>query len=258
MLVRLQKLIADAGVASRRAGEGLIVAGRVAVNGQVVRQLGTKVDPAADEVRVDGEPLRLARKFYVALNKPPGYLCTRSDPEHRPVVADLLPREWRAVYPVGRLDRESEGLLFLTNDGALCLRLTHPRYGLRKKYRATIEGRVEPAVLARLTAGVVHEGQRLCATRAALVSAHGTRSVVELELAEGKNHEVRRLFAAQGLVVERLQRVQIGPIKLGELPLGKWRVLTPPEVRSLQGEPPPRTGRVRPRPGADRGSIDTN
>lgn len=232
-MIRLQKFLAEAGAASRRAGEELILAGRVAVNGQVVRQLGTKVDPARDEVTLDGQPLRRRRKLYVALHKPRGYLCTRRDPADRRVIGELLPKEWAHLYSVGRLDRESEGLIFLTNDGGFSLRLAHPRYKVLKKYVATVVGRVEPASLARLERGVVQQGERLKTHRARLLSANNSHSVVELELTEGKNREVRRLFDALGFEVVALKRVQIGPIKLGELPVGKWRTLTDAEVRSL-------------------------
>lgn len=231
--VRLQKLLAEAGVASRRASERIILAGRVTVNGQVVCCLGAQVDPAQDKVAVDGRPVSRRRKLYLALNKPAGYVCTCRDPQRRPVAGSLLPAQWRQVYPVGRLDRETEGLLLLTNDGQLSLRVTHPRYGVRKRYLATVPGRVEPLLLARLTQGVWHRGEQLRAQRARLVAGKASHSVVEVELAEGKNHEVRRLFAAQGLRVARLQRTQIGPLKLGDLPLGKWRVLSPAEVAAF-------------------------
>jgi 23S rRNA pseudouridine2605 synthase len=220
-------------VASRRASERIILAGRVTVNGQVVCGLGAQVDPTRDEVAVDGQPVKRRRKLYVALNKPAGYVCTCRDPQLRPVAGSLLPAEWQHLYPVGRLDRDSEGLLLLTNDGEFSLRLTHPRYGVRKRYLATIPGRVEPPVLARLTQGVWRQGEQLRAQRARLIAARASRSLVEVELAEGKNHEVRRLFAAQGLTVERLRRTQIGPLKLGQLPPGKWRLLSPAEVAAL-------------------------
>src|SRR5437016_2400160 len=139
-MVRLQKFLADAGVASRRNGEQLILAGRVGVNGQVVRVLGTKIDPARDRVTVDGTAVKTRRKLHLALNKPRGYICSRHDPAKRRAVGDLLPKEWNNLYPVGRLDCDSEGLIFLTNDGEFCLRLTHPRYGTRKKYLVTVEG----------------------------------------------------------------------------------------------------------------------
>jgi pseudouridine synthase len=232
-LVRLQKFLAEAGVASRRASERIILEGRVAVNGGVVRELGTKVDPARDQVTVDGAPLRSRRRIYLAAHKPRGFLCTRKDELDRKTIFDLFPKDWAHLHTVGRLDRDSEGLIFLTNDGQFSLRLTHPRYGVHKQYRAVVEGRVSPVMLRRFIEGVEHDGEVLKAAAARLIDANNTRSVVELELAEGKNREVRRLFEAQGLVVARLQRTQIGRIKLGELPPGKWRTLTEPEIKSL-------------------------
>jgi len=184
-------------------------------------------------VKVEGRPVKARRKIYVALHKPRGVLSTRSDEMERRIVTDLLPKEWSHLHPVGRLDRDSEGLIFLTNDGEFTLRLTHPRFGVRKKYRAIVEGRVEPVMLRRFTEGVEHEGERLRAEHARLVDANNSHSIVELELAEGKNREVRRLFESQGLLVERLQRTQIGPIRLGELPEGRWRALTAAEVKAL-------------------------
>jgi pseudouridine synthase len=231
--VRLQKFLAEAGVASRRASEQIILAGRVSVNGQTLRELGSKVDPEADQVAVDGTPLRVKRKLYVALNKPRGYVCSREDDLKRRTIGQLLPREWSNLYSVGRLDFDSEGLLFLTNDGQFSLHLTHPRYGVRKKYLATVEGRVAPEALSQFTRGVTHEGEKLKVESARLRSVSNSQSLVELELAEGKNREVRRLFESQGLTVRRLQRTQIGKIKLGELPSGKWRTLTEPEIKSL-------------------------
>jgi 23S rRNA pseudouridine2605 synthase len=233
MIVRLQKFLAEAGVASRRAGELMMLQGRVAVNGQTVQELGAKVDPVHDRVSVDGQAVKAKRKLYLVLHKPRGLVCSRKDELQRPTIYELLPREWGHLHNVGRLDYNSEGLLFLTNDGEFSLRLTHPRYGVRKKYLATVEGRVEPVMLARFTGGVRHEGELLKAARARLVSANSAQSVVELEMAEGKYHEVRRLFESQGRTVKRLQRVQIGPIKLGELRPGKWRTLTEVEIKSL-------------------------
>jgi len=223
-MVRLQKFLADAGVASRRASEQIILAGRVAVT-------------------VDGTAVKTRRKLYIALNKPHGFLCSRRDPVKRRTVGDLLPKEWNNLYPVGRLDYATEGLIFLTNDGEFCLQLTHPRYGIQKKYLATVEGRVETKVLNQLTRGVVHEGERLKAEKARLLSANHSHSVVELELAEGKYREVRRLFEAQGMTVSHLRRTQIGRIKLGDLPVGKWRTLTGPEIKTLMSNSS-RTGPV--------------
>src|SRR5580658_1097159 len=235
-VVRLQKFLAEAGVASRRASEHVITSGRVTVNGAVASELGVKVDPARDRVAVDGRWVKAKRKLYIALHKPPGYVCTRSDGQARDKIGDLLPKEWTELFSVGRLDCQSEGLIFLTNDGDFCLKLTHPRYRIVRRYVARVEGRVTPEMLRQFTAGVWSEGEKLQAHRARLVSANNTTSIVELELTEGKNREVRRLLASESLTVLRLQRVQIGPIKLGELPPGRWRTLTEPEIKSLVGK----------------------
>jgi pseudouridine synthase len=235
MLVRLQKVLADAGVASRRASEEIIRAGRVAVNGKVVRELGVKVDAAADEVTVDGAPIKRKRKLYVALNKPLRYVSSRIDPHGRPTVGELLPKEWRNLYTVGRLDYMTEGLIFLTNDGEFALRITHPRYGVRKKYLATLEGKAGPAVVTAITKGIYYQGERLKALSARILEASHSHTTLEVELGEGKNREVRRMFEAQGLTVKALRRVQIGPVKLGELRVGRWRTLTAAEIDSLLG-----------------------
>ncbi len=232
-MVRLQKFLAGAGVASRRAGEQMMLEGRVEVNGERARELGVKIDPDHDRVTVDGKPIQAKRKLYLALNKPRGLVCSRKDEHGRPTVYELLPREWGHLYSVGRLDYNSEGLLFLTNDGEFSLRLTHPRYGVRKKYLATVEGRAEGEMLGRFTRGLFHQGERLKAEKARLVSVSRAQSVVELELTEGKYREIRRLFEAEGVSVKRLQRIQIGKIKLGELRPGRWRTLTEPEIKSL-------------------------
>lgn len=242
-LVRLQKYLAEAGVASRRGAETLIREGRVTVDGQVVRLLGSRVRPG-QRVCVDGKPVRPRPHLYVALHKPPGYVCTRRPQPRQKGVMALLPLEWRSrLYPVGRLDRASEGLLLLTNDGELALRLTHPRWGVRKHYLAIVRGRVETAIADRLVQGLRHRGERLRAEAVRILSANNTRSRVRVVLREGRNREVRRMFAACGLEVEHLLRDQIGPLKLGELPPGRWRILTPTEVQSLReaaGAPPGR------------------
>jgi 23S rRNA pseudouridine2605 synthase len=231
--VRLQKFLADAGVASRRAGEQFILEGRVSVNGQTVRLLGTKIDPDHDQVAVDGKFVRAKKLLYIALNKPVGCVCTRKDELDRPTIYELVPREWDTVQTVGRLDYNSEGLIFLTNDGQFALRLTHPRYGVRKKYLATVEGEVTPGMLQLFKRGIYHEGERLQALAARIVSGTRSRSVVELELGEGRNREVRRLFESQSLMVKKLQRIQIGRIRLGELKPGKWRTLNAVEIKTL-------------------------
>lgn len=233
MEIRLQKFLADAGVASRRGSEQFIVAGRVTVNGKVIKELGTKIDPDKDHISVDNRPLKAKRKLYLAVHKPKGYICSRNDPEGRQSVNDLLPREWDNLYSVGRLDFNSEGLIFYTNDGDFSLKLTHPRYGVRKKYRVTLTGEVTPEMASALTKGVFHEGDILKAEQVRILRAAQGHSLVEITLQEGKNREVRRLFETQGVTVEKLQRTQIGPIKLGELPKGKWRTLTAAEIKSL-------------------------
>ena len=219
--------------AARR--EQFILDGRIAVNGKIIRQLGTKVDPVHDEVTWTAAG-RVRRKIYVALHKPAGCVCSHADDLGRPTIYDLLPKEWQIVHSVGRLDFNSEGLIFLTNDGQFALRLTHPRYGVRNKYIATVEGEVGGEMLRRFTQGIFDGGERLKALSARLVSGSRARSVVELELGEGKNREVRRLFESQGLVVKRLQRTQIGKIKLGELKPGRWRALTEIEIKTLLSE----------------------
>ena len=234
-LVRLQKFLAEAGVASRRASEGLIREGKVSVNGEIVRELGTKVDPLKDSVIIAGQSVRPRRKIYVAVHKPAGCVVTRNDPEGRPTIFALLPAEWRHLYPVGRLDYNSEGLLFLTNDGDFALRLTHPRYGVLKRYELTVEGRVDRSVEREFVRGVADKGDRLRARSAHIISSSKSHSVIELELGEGKNREIRRICAVLGLQVRQLVRQQVGKIKLGQLRTGKWRTLTEAEIKSLLG-----------------------
>lgn len=232
-MVRLQKFLAEAGVASRRASEQVILEGRVAVNRKTVSVLGSKVDPERDEVTVDGKPVRAHKKLYIVLHKPKGCVCSKKDEHDRMTVYELLPKEWQIVNSVGRLDFASEGLLFLTNDGDFALHLTHPRYGVRKRYVVTVEGKVDGEMLKQFTSGIFVEGEKLKAERAWIISATKSESVVELELAEGKNREVRRLFESQNLLVRRLIRTQVGKIKLAELKVGKWRTLTPTEIKTL-------------------------
>jgi len=231
-MVRLQKFLAQAGIASRRASEAIILAGRVEVNGRPVTRLGTQVDPAKDVVTVSGKPIQPLSHRYVAVHKPKGVLCTRKDERGRPLLGDLLPPDWD-LKPVGRLDRDSEGLIFATNDGEFALRMTHPRYNVPKVYTVEVKGNVPQTALANFTEGVEDAGELLRARKATSVSSTRARSIVRIELTEGKNREVRRLFATQKIKVIRLSRVQIGKIKLGELPPGKWRTLTETEIQTL-------------------------
>ena len=231
-MVRLQKFLAQAGIASRRASEAIILAGRVEVNGRSVTRLGTQVDPAKDVVTVSGKPIQPLSHRYVAVHKPKGVLCTRKDERGRALLGDLLPPDWD-LKPVGRLDRDSEGLIFATNDGEFALRMTHPRYNVPKVYTVEVKGKVPQTALAQFTEGVEDAGELLRARKATLVSSTRARSIVRIELTEGKNREVRRLFATQKIKVIRLTRMQIGKIKLGELPPGKWRTLTETEIQTL-------------------------
>lgn len=233
MEIRLQKFLAEAGVASRRQSERFILEGRVAVNGAPATELGRKIDPARDRVTFDGKPLKPKRKIYLALHKPREIVSTRFDPQGRRKLGDLLPAEWSGLNPVGRLDYQSEGLIFLTNDGEFLLRLTHPRYGIRKKYLVRVEGKVERPALAPLLRGIEDAGEMLQASAVRLLKSNQSESLLEVELAEGKNRELRRMMEQMGWEVLGLQRIAIGPIKLGELPPGKWRILQPAEVRTL-------------------------
>ncbi|HEX4566144.1 MAG TPA: pseudouridine synthase [Vicinamibacterales bacterium] len=239
MSERLQKILSQAGVASRRLSEELIVQGRVQVNGRTVTELGTKADPEADEIKVDGRRIHAQkRKRYVLLNKPRGYITSRSDPEQRPTVLDLLRGVKEYVYPVGRLDYDSEGLLILTNDGELAARLTHPRHEVDKVYHARVRGIPDDHAIERLQKGVTIDGRRTAAAKARFVDPPhkrtGAQTTIELAIHEGRQRQVRKMFDAIGHPVVRLKRVRIGPIEDPEIPLGHWRELTPQEVEKLQ------------------------
>jgi 23S rRNA pseudouridine2605 synthase len=231
--LRLQKYLAEAGVASRRAGERLILAGQVAVNGQVIHELGTKVHPQRDLVEVNGLPVRPRRKIHLVLHKPRGYHCTRLDAASRNLIGELLPPDMAHLFSVGRLDAASEGLLILTNDGDFSQKIAHPSYGIRKIYRVEVRGKVHPPIVRQLTHGVLESGESLQAKKVTILYASHSRSELEVVLLEGKNREIRRMLRAVGLQVTRLKRIQIGNVKLGELPVGKWRTLTESEIKSL-------------------------
>ncbi|MCI0370533.1 MAG: rRNA pseudouridine synthase [candidate division NC10 bacterium] len=239
---RLQKILARAGFGSRRACEGLIREGRVAVNGVVVQRLGTRADPAADTIEVDSRPLpRAATPVYVLLHKPPGVITSLRDPQGRPVVTDLLPRRLPRVFPVGRLDFASEGLLLLTNDGALMQRMLHPAFAVPRTYHARVRGVLSPTTLAAMCRGVRVQGERLRALAARPLKATDRNAWVEVVVAEGKHHEVRRLCQALGHPVLRLRRVAFGPLRLGRLRRGEWRPLSEREMAALRA-----LGRTRP------------
>ena len=233
---RLQKYLARCGVASRRAAERLIAEGAVTVNGEVVDEMGRQVDPELDRVEVNGRPVRPpAAMVYLAVNKPPGVVTTARDPFGRPTVMDLVPRVGR-LYPVGRLDADSEGLLLMTNDGELANRLMHPRYGCEKEYRALVQGQPDEGALDRLRRGVeLEDGPAAAEVEPERGSAAPPgRSWLRVTLREGRKRQVRRMLAAVGCSVERLQRVRIGPLELGGLPPGASRPLSRGEVAALR------------------------
>src|SRR5213592_3208126 len=218
--LRLNKILAQAGLTSRRGADRLILEGRVAVNGDVVREAGTVADPARDHLTVDGRGLPAAvTKEYVLLNKPRGYLTARSDPDGRPVVTDLV-RSHARLFPVGRLDVDVEGLLVLTNDGALTHRLLHPRYGLPRVYEAEVAGRVAPGALSRWRHGAVLDDGPAKPLAVELVRAGVDGSRLRLTFAEGRKHEVKRYCEALGHPVVRLRRVAFGPVALRALAPG--------------------------------------
>ena len=235
---RLQKILSQAGVSSRRAAETLMAEGRVSVNGVVVRELGTKADADADDIRVDGRRVKGAeRKRYLLLNKPRGFVSTRSDPQRRPTVMNLLVGVREYVYPVGRLDYDTEGLLLLTNDGDLAAMLTHPRHGVERTYRVRVAGTPDNGALRRLRTGVPLDGHRTLPAEVTLTgAARGARdSTLELTIREGRNRQVRRMCEAVGHPVHALARTRIGPLTDRRLATGAWRDLTDAEVTMLRG-----------------------
>ncbi|MEN6497869.1 MAG: pseudouridine synthase [Thermoguttaceae bacterium] len=231
---RLQKILAAAGLGSRRQCEELIQTGRVEVGRQVVTELGTRVDPVQQEIRVDGVVLPRAERVYYALHKPAGVLCTNRDPSGRPRAIDMIPAKEGRLFTVGRLDMSSEGLILLTNDGELANQMTHPRYGVEKTYRVLVAGHITPETIAKLRHGVhLAEGvAKAISVRAK--KTHKDATWLEMVLAEGRNREIRRLLARVGHKVLRLIRVAVGPVHLADLPAGAYRRLTREEVDALR------------------------
>ena len=232
--IRLQKILSQAGLASRRAAEKLIEEGRVSVNGRTIREMGVKADPAADDIRVDGRRLRAPERHrYILLNKPAGVVTTRSDPQRRQTVVDLLQGVREYVYPVGRLDYDSEGLLLLTNDGDLAARLTHPRHEVERTYEAYVSGTPDTDALEQLRRGIPLDGRRTMPADVKLVS-RGVHGVLLMTIREGRNRQVRRMCEAVGHPVRKLRRVRIGPIADRRLRPGEWRDLSLQEIRLLK------------------------
>ncbi len=243
-MLRLQKILAAAGIASRRKAEQLIAAGRVTLNGQVVTEQGTKADPLADIICVDGKPIKPAERFvYFLLNKPKGYVTTVSDPEGRPTVMQLLGDLPQRVYPVGRLDYASEGLLLLTNDGALAQKLTKAGSHIPKTYQVKISGKPDEKSIQRLRAGItipIEDGRRVKTSPAQIrLLEDAPNPWYEVILIEGRNRQIRRMFQQVGFLVEKIKRTQLGPLTC-DVPPGKFRPLTEREVHRLKNLAAPR------------------
>lgn len=231
--VRLQKMLADCGIASRRKAEAMIADGKVRVNG-VPAKIGDKVDPKKDKVSVDGKPVNAhVQEVYIMLHKPRGYITTMSDEMDRRCVAELVNGVPERVYPVGRLDRESEGLLLMTNDGEFANSITHPSLHMPKVYRVTVRPSVTEDQLTQMSVGMVIDGRKTAPSRVSVLSQQPGRVVLEIVLHEGRNRQIRKMCEQLGLEVARLKRTAIGPLKLGMLQPGQWRMLTQEEVKRL-------------------------
>lgn len=238
--VRLQKYIAMSGLASRRAAEAMIEEGRVSVNGKMVTEQGIKIEIGADDVAVDGEILKLKnKKYYIMLNKPVGYVSTVSDQFDRPTVVDLVKKDLGnvRVFPVGRLDYDTEGLLLLTNDGDFTYEVTHPKFNMDKTYIAAVKGGMTVSGMNKLRNGVyIDDGFKTSPAQAEIIDAYDGHTYVKITIHEGKNRQVRKMFEAVGNTVVGLRRIKIGNVELGNLPLGRWRHLTSHEVNYLRSK----------------------
>ena len=235
MRIRLNKFLAQAGVASRREVDKLITEGKIKVNGRVVQTLGTQIDDQRDCVEIEGKPVKRSGEMaYLMLNKPPGYLVTLKDPFKRPTVKELLPSLKERVFPVGRLDYDSEGLLLLTNDGEMAHRLAHPRYKIQKIYRVNVKGIPDPSKISRLEKGILLDGKKTAPARIDKLREGAKKTHFQVQIYEGRKREVKRMFEAVGHRVLHLKRIEFGGIRLGKLRTGKWRFLTRKEVNHLQ------------------------
>ena len=232
--MRLNKYLAAAGIGSRRKVEEYILSRRVKVNGEVVTDLGRTVEPGRDEVLLDEEPVIIQDKVYLVLNKPEGVITSARDEFGRPTVFDLLPPMKARVFPVGRLDADTSGLLLLTNDGDLAFKLTHPSWEVEKTYRVVVKGKIEGEAVRKLESGIWLAEGKTKPAKVRVIKAERERSVCEITITEGFNRQVRRMFAKVDLKVKHLVRRRVGPIELGELPIGKVRLLAPDEVEALR------------------------
>lgn len=232
--IRLQKYMAESGIASRRKSEELIAAGKVKVNGKVA-SIGDKVDPDKDKVEVAGQKVQKEAELkYIMLNKPRGFITTMSDEMNRKCVAELISDIPVRVYPVGRLDKDSEGLLLLTNDGEFANNMTHPSRHVPKTYRVTVRPAINEDILNNLMTGIMIDGKMTLPADVRVLSQEPNRVVLEIVICEGRNRQIRKMCEDQGLTVARLKRIAIGPVKLGMLKQGEWRELTPQELKSLK------------------------
>jgi len=245
--IRLQKLLAAAGIGSRRKCEELILAGRVSVDGKSVQELGTRVDPRKQKILLDGERVRLQPKRYYLLNKPAGCLCTNSDPAGRQRAIDLVPQDGTRWFTAGRLDENSEGLLLVTNDGELANLLTHPRYQIERTYHVQVAGNPTRETMTQMKRGLYFPEGTFRVKKVRRLRSRGNSTFLELTLTEGRNREVRRMLARIGHKVLHLKRTRFGPLSLGRLAIGRCRPLTPTELKTLREllDPKPKRKPVR-------------
>ncbi len=234
--IRLSRVLAGAGVASRRKAESLISQGKVTVNDQIVTEMGTRIDPACDVICVDGRRINLETKIYLMLNKPPGYLSSVSDDRGRPTVVDLLKGVTQRVFPVGRLDYDTRGLLLMSNDGDFANLMTHPRYEMPREYEAWCRGLITDDAVRQLEKGVLLEEGMTSPARARILYQSQSKSKVGIEIREGHKRQVKRMLTAVGFPVIELKRIRLGSLVLGELPEGQFRALSADEVRRLRKE----------------------
>jgi 23S rRNA pseudouridine2605 synthase len=239
--IRLQRYLAMAGLGARRQCEEFISTGRVTVDDRVVTELGARVEPG-QTVRVDGEVVRPERRVYWLVNKPPGVLCTNRDPAGRPLAVDLIPKSRERLFTVGRLDEHSQGLLIITNDGDLAHRLAHPKFHVAKVYRVQVQGQPSRDVLDKLKKGVYFPEGKFKAADARMHKAREKSSVIDITLLEGQNREIRRMLAKLGHKVQKLTRIALGDLTLGDMPVGTYRALRPGELASLQAQVSGRRG----------------